>query len=126
MATPQPSYPLRRQVPSREWSPGIHYAQLQTLAPCTFPRRRLYDFELLYIRHGNLVTRMDHQEFRLSSGQLIFLSSGVYHQNIIVSEAETRLLGIHFDFLANPSLPGKRICWSTRMTYLPGSSQWRQ
>ncbi|WP_340021860.1 AraC family transcriptional regulator [Paenibacillus sp. FSL K6-1096] len=98
MATPQPSYPLRRQVPSREWSPGIHYAQLQTLAPCTFPRRRLYDFELLYIRHGNLVTRMDHQEFRLSSGQLIFLSSGVYHQNIIVSEAETRLLGIHFDF----------------------------
>ncbi|NQX45238.1 AraC family transcriptional regulator [Paenibacillus tritici] len=98
MPETETSYPLSKQVPSREWSPGIHYAQLQTLAPCIFPRRRLYDFELLYIRQGSLLTRMDNKEFRLSSGQLIFLSPGVYHQNMIVSASDSKLLGIHFDF----------------------------
>lgn len=98
MAEKEPRYPLRKQVPSREWSPGIHYAQFQTLSPCLFPRRRLYDFELLYVRQGKLSTKMDTEEYILNSGQLIFLSSGVYHQNAIVSDSETKLIGIHFDF----------------------------
>ncbi|MEK4039584.1 AraC family transcriptional regulator [Paenibacillus sp. FSL F4-0122] len=98
MAEKEPRYHLRKQVPSREWSPGIHYAQFQTLSPCLFPRRRLYDFELLYVRQGKLSTKMDTEEYILNSGQLIFLSSGVYHQNAIVSDSETKLIGIHFDF----------------------------
>ncbi|MEK4293923.1 AraC family transcriptional regulator [Paenibacillus odorifer] len=98
MSDKDPSYPLRKQVPSRDWAPGIHYAQLQTLPPCTFQRRRLYDFELLYVRQGKLLTKMDTEEYILNAGQLIFLSSGVYHQNVILSDSDTKLIGIHFDF----------------------------
>lgn len=57
MAEKEPRYPLRKQVPSREWSPGIHYAQFQTLSPCLFPRRRLYDFELLYVRQVEIINK---------------------------------------------------------------------
>lgn len=87
-----------QSAPFTAWSPGIHYAQFQTLAPCQFPVRRLYDFELLYVAHGELVTTMHGQRYVLSAGQLIFLSPGVYHQNEIPARPETKLMGIHFDF----------------------------
>lgn len=43
--------PVRKRVPFQEWTPSIHYAQFQRVAPRLFPRRRLYDFELLYVCH---------------------------------------------------------------------------
>ncbi|QWU17679.1 AraC-like ligand binding domain-containing protein [Paenibacillus sophorae] len=88
---------LKRETPYREWSPGIHYAQFQNLQPCSFPERRLYDFELLYVRQGKLTTKMNGTRHALTSGQLIFLSPGVYHQNSVL-KSPTKLLGIHFDF----------------------------
>ncbi|SFF27537.1 Cupin domain-containing protein [Paenibacillus algorifonticola] len=91
-------YPLQRVAPFREWSPSVHYAQFQTLPPGPMPRRRLYDFELLYVAHGEAATYMHGQRYTLTAGQLIFLPSGVYHQNEIISTPEARFLGIHFDF----------------------------
>ncbi|MNV52110.1 HTH-type transcriptional activator RhaR [compost metagenome] len=41
---------------------------------------------------------MDTEEYILNAGQLIFLSSGVFHQNVILSDSDTKLIGIHFDF----------------------------
>lgn len=89
-----------KDAPFASWSPNIHYAQFQTLPPCRFPARRLYDFELLYVSHGEMATTMNGRRYVLSAGQLIFLPSGVYHQNEIISEPETRLMGIHFDFFS--------------------------
>lgn len=90
-------HPVKKETPFREWSPGIHYAQFQSLQPCSFPERRLYDFELLYVRQGELTTRMNGTLHSLTPGQLIFLAPGVYHQNSILS-SPAKLLGIHFDF----------------------------
>lgn len=91
-------YPLQRQAPFREWSPRIHYAQFQQLNTAVLAERRLYNFELLYVCQGEAATQMRGQKHLLSAGQLIFLPSGVYHQNEVVSAPNARFLGIHFDF----------------------------
>jgi len=86
------------ETPFREWSPSIHYAQKQNLPYGKLPRRRLYDFELLYVSHGEAATEMNGQRYILKEGQLIFLSAGIYHQNEIVSRTNAQFIGIHFDF----------------------------
>lgn len=90
--------PALRESAFREWSPGIHYAKHQQLFPCSFPVRRLYDFELLYVSHGEVETDMGGVVHRIAAGQLIVLPSGVFHQNRIVAGEPARLMGIHFDF----------------------------
>lgn len=90
--------PALRQAPFSEWSPGIHYARRQVLLPCSFPQRRLYDFELIYVGHGELWTHMNGVIHRLTAGQLIVLPSRVWHQNRVVAGEPARLIGIHFDF----------------------------
>jgi len=82
----------------KDWSPSIHYAQSQTMPYGKLPRRRLYDFELLYVSHGEAVTEMDGQRYLIKEGQLIFLCAGVYHQNEVVSHDNAQFIGIHFDF----------------------------
>jgi len=91
-------YPELKASPLREWSPSIHYAQLQSLPPGKLERRRIYDFELLYVSQGEAATTMNGQRYSLTAGQLIFLPSGVFHQNEIVSEPYAKFIGIHFDF----------------------------
>ncbi|MCR8660222.1 AraC family transcriptional regulator [Paenibacillus endoradicis] len=82
----------------KEWSPSIHYAQMQTMPYGKLPRRRLYDYELLYVSHGEAATEMNGQRYVLQEGQLIFLSAGIYHQNEITSRPNSQFIGIHFDF----------------------------
>lgn len=88
----------QRKAPFKEWSPSIHYAQFQRMPPGPLAERRLYDFELLYVSQGEAATTMHGQCYSLTAGQLIFLPSGVFHQNEAVSKPDTRFLGIHFDF----------------------------
>lgn len=92
------NFPIKREAPFREWSPCIHYAQFQRMATGSLPQRRLYDFELLYVYQGEAATTMYGNRYRIEAGQLIFLPSGVYHQNEVVSHPDARFLGIHFDF----------------------------
>ncbi|KOR90495.1 AraC family transcriptional regulator [Paenibacillus solani] len=92
------SFPIKREAPVKEWSPSIHYAQFQRMATGALPQRRLYDFELLYVCQGAAVTTMYGNTYSIEAGQLIFLPSGVYHQNEVVSHPDARFLGIHFDF----------------------------
>ncbi|MEK3884051.1 AraC family transcriptional regulator [Paenibacillus sp. PL2-23] len=91
-------YPKQRHAPFKEWSPSIHYAQQQRMPTGVLPQRQIYDFELLYVIHGEAATTMLGQRYELSAGQLIFLPAGVPHQNEAVSTPDTRFLGIHFDF----------------------------
>lgn len=92
------SYPRQRQAPFREWSPRVHYAQFQRLNRAVLTERRLYNFELLYVCQGEAATTMRGQRYYLNAGQLIFLPSGVFHQNEVVSSPDARFLGIHFDY----------------------------
>ncbi|MBH5320227.1 helix-turn-helix domain-containing protein [Paenibacillus sp. GSMTC-2017] len=98
MDTRDANFPRFRSALFREWSPSIHYAQFQRLPRGRLPERRIYDFELLYVSHGEAAITMFGERFSLTAGQLIFLPSGIYHQNEALSEPETRFLGIHFDF----------------------------
>ncbi|CAM4246085.1 AraC-like DNA-binding protein [Paenibacillus endophyticus] len=91
-------YPKQRTASMSEWSPSVHYAQFQHMPAGILPERRLYDFELLYVCHGEAATRMQGQHYILEAGQLILLPSGVYHQNEVIAAAGVRFLGIHFDF----------------------------
>jgi AraC-like DNA-binding protein/quercetin dioxygenase-like cupin family protein len=95
---PDSNYPSIRMTTFREWSPSVHYAQFQRMPTGVLPRRRLYDFELLYVCQGEAGTTMAGQRYKIEAGQLIFLPSGVYHQNEVVSSPDARFLGIHFDF----------------------------
>jgi AraC-like DNA-binding protein len=97
-------HPVRKQVAFQDWSPQIHYAQFQTAPPSIFPGRRLYDFELLYVCHGQLDVSMEDTTHQLLPGQLILLPSGVYHRNMTVGLPTTKLIGIHFDFMGEQSI----------------------
>lgn len=92
------SFPLRRALPLRDWSPTVHYAQYQKQAPCTFPDRYIYDFELICVCKGQLRTEMRGVSHTIGEGEAVFLPSGVPHRNAIVSKQGATLLGIHFDF----------------------------
>ncbi|OAX50797.1 helix-turn-helix transcriptional regulator [Paenibacillus sp. AD87] len=98
MSLQQAVYPLQRTVTYKEWSPNVHYAQFQSLPPGKLAKRRLYDFELLYVSQGEAATYMNDKHHILKAGQLILLPAGVYHQNEVVSSPEARFIGIHFDF----------------------------
>jgi len=100
-------HPVRKQVPFQEWAPSIHYAQFQNIAPQVFPGRKLYDFELLYLCHGQLTVAMEHRTFHLTPGQLIVLPSGVYHRNETFGLPTTKLIGIHFDFFGELNVSGE-------------------
>ncbi len=91
-------FPRQRNAPFREWMPSIHYAKFQRMEKGLLPPRRIYNFELLYVSQGQAATVMNGQRHELAAGQLIFLPSGVLHQNEAVSPSGTRFLGIHFDF----------------------------
>jgi AraC-like DNA-binding protein len=88
----------QRATPFGNWSPSIHYAQYQRLPPGLLSIRRIYDFELLYVHQGEAATLIGNQRYRLPAGKLIFIPSGMYHQNEVVSSPDAKFLGIHFDF----------------------------
>lgn len=89
----------RRSAPLQEWSPTVHYAQFQKMAPCLLPERRLYDFELLYVRKGEARTHFREYTVDILPGQLLFIPPGVHHHNEVVGAPHTQFIGIHFDFL---------------------------
>ncbi|SDX96859.1 AraC family transcriptional regulator [Paenibacillus sp. CF384] len=82
----------------REWSPSIHYAKYQSLPPGKLPRRRLYDYEILYVSQGEAATTIRETRYEWKAGQLIYLPAGLFHQNEVVSQPNAQFLGIHFDY----------------------------
>ncbi|MGP3787484.1 hypothetical protein [Paenibacillus sp. 1A_MP2] len=76
MSLQQVIYPLQRTAHYKEWSPNVHYAQFQSLPPGKLAKRRLYDFELLYVSQGEAATYMNDKHHILKAGQLIMLPAG--------------------------------------------------
>lgn len=56
---PPLQHPVRKRFPFHEWTPSIHYARFQMVALRLFPGRKLYDFELFYVCHGQLSVAME-------------------------------------------------------------------
>ncbi|MDQ6421530.1 AraC family transcriptional regulator [Paenibacillus sp. LHD-117] len=120
MATNDLAFPLQRRAAFREWSPSIHYAKFQRMERGALAPRRIYNFELLYVSQGEAATTMNGRRYELSAGQLVFLPSGVYHQNEAVSASGTRFLGIHFDFFGELDIHTEHDMIVSEPAVLPG------
>lgn len=82
-----------------DFQPSIHWAQLYaTHKSVVYPIRRIYDFELLYIKEGHVAAHLDHHTYELHAGQLLFIQAGVPHRWEILSDPVAVFMGIHFDF----------------------------
>jgi AraC-like DNA-binding protein len=60
--------------------------------------RRIYDFELLYVKEGEIAACLGERQFRVIAGELLYIPSGVYHRITILSQPDAAFLGIHFDY----------------------------
>lgn len=93
MNHPSPT-PVRKRVSFQERTPSIHYAQFQRIAPRLFPRRRLYDFELLYVCCSMYAIAMEERTYTVLPRQPIVLLSGVYHRKAKEADPTTKMIGI--------------------------------
>jgi len=83
----------------RALSPSVHWAQLHSTKPLEgYPLRRVYDYELLYVRDGDILAQLGEQFFPMSTGKLLLISAGVPHRIEVLTEPKVSFLGIHFDF----------------------------
>lgn len=83
---------------SRELCPGVHWAQRHRRPDYVAGRRRIYDYELIYVEHGELHALIGDQEYAAPAGSLLLVPPGAVHTIRVVSPAPACLLGIHFDF----------------------------
>ncbi|MBZ9536733.1 helix-turn-helix transcriptional regulator [Cytobacillus oceanisediminis] len=84
--------------PLHSLSPTIHWAKKHHVSPNMKWARRIYDYELLYVQHGEIEVYMYEKKYRLTSGQLIYFPAGVYHTVKVLTNPYATFLGIHFDY----------------------------
>ncbi|MDF2725966.1 MAG: AraC family transcriptional regulator [Paenibacillus sp.] len=81
-----------------ELKPTIHWAQRHERDVGIKWCRRIYDFQLLHVAHGNIRVTVGDREAALSSGQTCLIPSRERHSVEVMSQPAVSLLGIHFDF----------------------------
>lgn len=91
-------FPKTRTTNFTSLSPSVHWAQVHRRTPSFHWARTIYDFELLYVQHGEIEVHMHDQSYRVHSGSLIQIQPGVYHHVQVLTEPEAVFLGIHFDY----------------------------
>ncbi|SEN05811.1 AraC family transcriptional regulator [Paenibacillus sp. OV219] len=91
--------PAARPTTLRELSPVIHWAQPHNRAPAFKWSRRIYDFQLLYVKHGELRATIEGEaSLKVRAGSLLILPPWLHHRIEVLSEPYAELLGVHFDF----------------------------
>ncbi|MBW7456290.1 helix-turn-helix domain-containing protein [Paenibacillus sepulcri] len=93
-------HPKPRYLELTEVRPNVHWAQIQHVPRSSGQLRTIYDFELMYVFQGELQIHFDDESSRIpaGAGDLLLLPSSIRHRIEILTEMDTRLLGIHFDF----------------------------
>ncbi|WP_308638611.1 AraC family transcriptional regulator [Paenibacillus silvisoli] len=92
-------FPLGRESSFRELSPSVHWAQLHVTRKFEeYALRRIYDYELLYVKQGQITAALGGQQLPVHPGQLLIIPSGVHHSIVVETMPEAVFLGIHFDF----------------------------
>ncbi|MFC4811274.1 helix-turn-helix transcriptional regulator [Paenibacillus sp. GCM10023250] len=92
------SYVKPRPCTLRELSPAVHWARHHVRAPSFQWKRRIYDFELLFVKHGEIAATIGGERHLARAGTLLVLPPWIPHIVEIRSEPHAELLGIHFDF----------------------------
>lgn len=80
----------------QSWSPNIHWARRIHRAIHQIIRRRIYDFELMYVLKGEIRAQVGEQQYRVPTGKMLYLPAGVEHS--IEFDAELSVIGVHFDY----------------------------
>jgi len=91
-------FPQRKAATYSEVSPSIHWAQFHRRTPGAKWRRRIYDFELLYVKEGEITGQLGSRQLHVQAGELLYIPAGVYHHIIVNSNPDAVFLGIHFDY----------------------------
>lgn len=92
-------HPNRRVFRPRELIVSVHWAQHQQAPRQEGAFRRLYDFELFYVRGGIVdIAFADGAEYRCTGGHLLLLPSHLPHRIRIPREDGAAVTGVHFDF----------------------------
>ncbi|QGQ98170.1 AraC family transcriptional regulator [Paenibacillus psychroresistens] len=90
---------LSQQAASwQDLTPSVHWAQSHQRAPQFEWKRRIYDYELLYVRQGVIKVNLGGESLVVSAGIIILLPAGIQHEIEIISKPNASMLGIHFDF----------------------------
>ncbi|MBM7565560.1 helix-turn-helix transcriptional regulator [Paenibacillus sacheonensis] len=93
-----PSYSAPRPCALRDLSPVVHWAQHHVRTPAYQWNRRIYDFELLFVKHGEIRATIGGEPYLARSGALIVLPPWEPHVVEVRSEPHAELIGVHFDF----------------------------
>lgn len=93
-------HPKPRVISERELAPSVHWASAHRNLFGSDIHRRIYDFELLYIVHGELRVQIGerNENFVARTGGLLLLPSAIRHRISGLAAPHSALLGIHFDF----------------------------
>lgn len=93
------SFTRQKHTTLRALSPSVHWAQLHSSKPHEgYPLRRVYDYELLYVRDGDILVQLGEQFLPMGAGKLLLISAGISHRIEVLTEPKVSFLGIHFDF----------------------------
>lgn len=89
-----------RKTQMKELSPSVHWARHHRRVPDDpeLRPRQIYDFELLYVKEGKISVQLGNKPIEVSGGELLLLSSGLFHFIQVLSEPDASFLGVHFDF----------------------------
>ncbi|WP_165822523.1 helix-turn-helix transcriptional regulator [Paenibacillus montanisoli] len=92
------AFPRLRAAALRDLSPVIHWARQHFRSPQFKWSRRIYDFELLYVKHGEIRAAIEGESFLVRAGSLLVLTPWKHHRIEVLTEPHAELLGVHFDF----------------------------
>lgn len=103
-------YPLARRGCFADFRPNIHWAQMQQAFPTKGTSRRILDYELFYILHGESYVHFEDADepVRAGSGDLLLLPPATAHRIELLTSPSTLLLGIHFDFFHEVEAPAEQ------------------
>ncbi|MHA6483356.1 helix-turn-helix domain-containing protein [Paenibacillus sp. strain BS8-2] len=84
---------------TRRLNPVVHWAQQHRQAKERLIERRIRDFELLLLEHGEVEVQIESEApFRVQPGQFFLLPAKLRHRVEVLSEPDALFLGVHFDF----------------------------
>ncbi|NBD22938.1 helix-turn-helix transcriptional regulator [Paenibacillus glycinis] len=91
-------FAVPRPCALRDLSPVVHWARHHVRTPSFHWKRRIYDFELLFVKHGEILATIGDERHSAGAGTLLVLPPWTPHAVVIRSEPHAELLGVHFDF----------------------------
>jgi len=96
----------------------------RTPADWVVSERILYDYELLYVKEGNVLVRLEDEEYEGLSGDIFFIRPGKRHSIRAAGGKPVRQPHVHFDLVYRPDSPDVKVSFKTREQMTPEELGW--